>query len=118
MLLSKGAWLRSTNWPVGDGTFPPQDVADLKDQLHQGPPAPPPGRWTLERLKETLAWLKDYSLSGLWHILQSLGLHYKRGRFCLQSPDPDYISKRDAAQNCLRQARQDPAHTVTLYLDE
>jgi transposase len=118
MLLSRRAWPRSINRPVGDGIFPPQDVADLKDQLHQGPPAPPPGRWTLGRIKAALAWLTDYSLSGLWHILQSLGLHYKRGRFCLQSPDPDYMAKRAAAQDCLRQARQDPTHTVTLYLDE
>jgi transposase len=93
-------------------------VAELREQLREGPPKPPPTRWTLAALGAAICWLRPYSLSGLWRLLRALGLLYKRARHTLRSPDPDYAHKRDLAQDCMRQARADPSGTVTLYLDE
>ena len=75
-------------------------------------------RWTLAALKEAVPVWAQYAGCGLWRLLRALDIHYKRGRHYVHSPDPAYVSKRDAAHACLEAARQAPDRVVTYYLDE
>ncbi len=82
----------------------------------EGSDAPP--RWSLAQVGRVFESLRDYSLSGIWRLLESWGLRYKRGRDYLHSPDPDYIAKRDYARECVRQAKASAGRIVALFLDE
>ena len=75
-------------------------------------------RWTLATLRQVESEWAAYSLSGLWRLMQALKIKYKRGRHYVHSPDPEYITKRDAAQQCVTDARERPVEVVTYYLDE
>ena len=35
---------------------------------------PAPSRWTLRTIRTSVDWLTDYTLSGVWRVLQSCGL--------------------------------------------
>src|SRR5690348_6910600 len=50
-------------------------------------------RWTLNTLLPHLDWLEVQTSSGLWQVLDRLGIHYKRGRTYVHSPDPAYEEK-------------------------
>jgi transposase len=50
--------------------------------------------------------------------LESWGIRYKRGRDYLHSPDPQYITKRDYARECVRRAQESAGRIVALFLDE
>jgi hypothetical protein len=82
------------------------------------PGGPPPSRWTLRTIRATFSWLADYSLSGVWRVLDrwDLGLRTARGQ--LFSPDPAYREKRDRLEACLRAAARCPAEIVVVFLDE
>ena len=56
--------------------------------------------------------------SGLWRLLDRLGITYKRGRHYTYSPDPDYQEKRDYIQGKLEEVRQEPERYAFLYQDE
>lgn len=91
--------------------------------LHQQPPPLParpvaPARWSLEHLRAACRWLADYSLSGVWRLLDAWNFSYKRGRRYTHSPDPDYQAKRDYARGCVAAARATYPRVVALYLDE
>lgn len=64
--------------------------------LHQAPPAEDGGqsRW---RLRALLHAVQDgfqlHTLSGLCQLLRRLGIHWKRAREHVHSPDPDYRAK-------------------------
>lgn len=75
-------------------------------------------RWTLEAIREVCVWLQRYSVPGVWRILDRLGLHYKRAREHLHSPDAHYQAKLEwqALLGSLAQAK--PQEHVLLYLDE
>jgi len=102
----------------------------LTEQLRQGPKAaaaqvkavgancPPPGLWTLARIQASVAWLSDYSLSGVWRVLQRLGLGLRSARVQQYSPDPEYVLKRKRLERALREAARHPEATVALFLDE
>jgi len=79
---------------------------------------PAPSRWTLRTIRASVDWLRDYTLSGVWRLLQScgLGLHMSCAR--LFSPDPDYRSKVRRLHRCLRDAARHPETVVALFLDE
>jgi len=83
-----------------------------------GASGPAPSRWTLRTMRASVEWLTDYTLSGVWRVLQScgLGLHSSCAR--LFSPAPDYASKVRRLQRCLRAAARHPATVVALFLDE
>lgn len=102
--------------------FPPEQISTVGEQLHQAPPAlapeAAPARWSLKHLGAVCEVLADYSLSGIWRLLDAWGLTYKRGRDYLHSPDPHYEQKRDYAQRCVDEARQADPRAVALYLDE
>lgn len=103
---------------------------ELVEILHAGPgdaarrevavakSGPAPSRWTLRTMRASVDWLTDYTLSGVWRVLQScaLGLHNSGAR--LFSPDPDYASKVRRLHRCLRDAARHPDTVVALFLDE
>jgi transposase len=103
---------------------------ELVEILHAGPgnaarrevavakSGPAPSRWTLRTIRASVNWLTDYTLSGVWRVLQScaLGLHNSCAR--LYSPDPDYASKVRRLHRCLRDAARHPDTVVALFLDE
>jgi hypothetical protein len=82
------------------------------------PRGPAPSRWTLRTIRASLEWLTDYTLSGVWRVLQrcELGLHNSCAR--LFSPDPAYASKVRRLHRCLRDAARHPDTVVALFLDE
>src|SRR3954447_3423007 len=47
-------------------------------------------RWTLTALRGACVWLVSRSLAGVHGILRRLGIHWKRGRQAVRSPDPNY----------------------------
>jgi transposase len=79
---------------------------------------PTPSRWTLRTIRTSVAWLTQYTLSGVWRVLQTcgLGLHASCAR--LFSPDPDYRSKVRRLHRCLCDAARHPDSVVALFLDE
>lgn len=79
-------------------------------------------RWWLAGVQQVVPWLHHASLSGIWRLLRRLGLHYKRGREYIHSPDPDYDRKLGLIRLLQRLVRQQdptqPARHVLLYEDE
>ena len=75
-------------------------------------------RWTLRTLGETISWLKDVSISGIYQIFSRLGISYKRARDYLRSPDVDYAEKLSRIQEALDAARENPETYVVVYQDE
>lgn len=96
---------------------------EVREQIAHAPPAQvdgqeAPPRWSLAQVGRACESLRDYSVSGIWRLLQCWGIRYKRGRDYLHSPDPDYLSKRDYVRECVRQAEDSYPRIVALYLDE
>ena len=76
-------------------------------------------RWTLRILRDHCApWLGLKSLSGLWQALKRAGIHFKRARDYVHSPDPDYEEKKAYIADCIADARRNPQHCVAIYQDE
>ena len=104
--------------------------AELLETLRAGPgeaarrevavtkKGPAPSRWTLRTIRASVDWLTDYTVSGVWRLLQScgLGLHTSCAR--LFSPDPAYRSKVRRLHRCLRAAARHPDTVGALVLDE
>src|SRR5215813_4034704 len=83
-----------------------------------GTRGPAPSRWTLRTIRASVDWLTDYTLSGVWRVLQSCGLRLHSSCARLFSPDPDYASKVRRLHRCLRDAARHPDAVVALFLDE
>lgn len=79
---------------------------------------PAPSRWTLRGIRATFAWLKHYTLSGVWRLLRRHGLHIRSAQVRQHSPDPHYVAKLSALLACLRDAAAHPTEVVLLFLDE
>jgi hypothetical protein len=79
---------------------------------------PAPSRWTLRTIRASVDWLTDYTVSGVWRVLQACGLGLHTACARLFSPDPDYDSKVRRLHRCLRDAARHPETVVTLFLDE
>lgn len=94
----------------------PGDAA--RREVAVGASGPAPSRWTLRTIRASVEWLTEYTLSGVWRVLQScgLGLHTSGAR--LFSPDPDYASKVRWLHRWLRDAARHPDTVVALFLDE
>lgn len=106
--------------PAESGIFPPEEVASWQAVVCTPPEllGVEQSRWTLAALQQVVSPWTGYSLSGLWRLLKAFKIVYKRGREYVHSPDPDYIAKRDAAQNWVRKACRNPNKVRTYYLDE
>lgn len=92
----------------------------MADTVHVSPQGKglPRSRWWLAGIRQVIDWLQDSSLTCVWQTLRRLGLHYKRGREYVHSPDPDYALKLAYVQAAQQLARQDPQRYVLLYQDE
>jgi hypothetical protein len=75
-------------------------------------------RWKLEAIRDTFAWLKDYTLSGVWRLLQRHGLRLRSARVQQFSPDPDYAAKVADLEMALWEARRYPRSVVAVFLDQ
>jgi transposase len=116
----------------GGGLFEEEELVkeELQDTLRAGPGeaarqevavgehGPVPSRWTLRTIRASVEWLTEYTLSGVWRVLQTcgLGLHASCAR--MFSPDPDYRSKVVRLHRCLRDAARHPDTVVAVFLDE
>lgn len=81
-------------------------------------PAPTPCRWSLKVVRAHFDWLADYTLSGVWRVLQTLDIQWKHGYVRQWSPDPDYRDKLKYLEKCLKQVALDPKRFALLFLDE
>ena len=133
--MKRKEWLDS--WPINTvgtagGYFAEVEAVqeELLETLRAGPGeaarremavgvrGPAPSRWTLRTIRASVDWLTDYTVSGVWRLLQScgLGLHTSCAR--LFSPDPAYRSKIRRLHRSLRDAARHPDTVVALFLDE
>lgn len=78
----------------------------------------PQSRWTLDTLRQTIAWLRDLSLGGVSRLLKRLKISYKRARPYIHSPDPAYERKRSTIELKRLRVQYLPQREVLLYLDE
>ena len=74
-------------------------------------------RWTLAHLLACCRGLRLHSRCGLWRLLHRLGIHDKRARSTIHSPDPAYDEKV-ARIKALQQRVQAHPEEVLLYEDE
>ena len=51
-------------------------------------------------MRVSVEWLTEYTLSGVWRVLQACGLGLHGGRARLVSPDPDYRRKVRYLHRC------------------
>ena len=97
-------------------------TADQTARLQQAPPAvgegPPRSRWTLRAIRAAIPELAAFSRSGVWRLLQRLGMRWRQGRAQQFSPDPAYATKVTALLTCLGAAAQAPGQVEVLFLDE
>jgi transposase len=76
-------------------------------------------RWTLPALLQCCqAWLLIRTAAGMRQMLRRCGLHHKRGRLYLHSPDKEYLRKRQRVADLFAQVQACPERFVLLYLDE
>lgn len=92
--------------------------AEARQELGLAPDSPPPSRWSVRTIRASVAALADYSLSGVWRLLQRLHLQRRLLRDQLYSPDPAYAAKVAHLERCLREAVRRPGEVVLLFLDE
>lgn len=72
----------------------------------------------MNTIRATLDCLRDYSLSGVWYVLQRCGLKLRSAQVQQHSPDPDYRKKVFRLKRRLRAAAREPRHVAALFLDE
>jgi putative transposase len=75
--------------------FPPERGEELVATVRQAPETRgvDRARWRLGDLRDTLAWLRSYTLSGVSRALKRLKVSRQRGRLRLHSPDLAYDHK-------------------------
>jgi transposase len=83
-----------------------------------GARGPLPSRWTLRTIQASLESLRDYTLSGVWRVLQRSGLGLHMAQVQQYSPDPEYATKLTRLLRRLREAARDPRHVTFVFLDE
>lgn len=104
--------------------FSPQAEADVRQSLVEHLQRSPRlaglnrSRWWLDGLRQAAQLLANYTLTGIWKLLQRWGLRYKRGRTYVHSPDPLYNLKMAYLDAARAQSQGRPEHTVLLYMDE
>lgn len=98
---------RASTAATEEAVFDPENEAqrrgELVDRLRQGPGEEAarqeaglaeglvPSRWRLRTIRASVRWLSGYTLSGVWRLLERLGLGLRSGRVQQYSPDPDYF---------------------------
>ena len=103
--------------------------AEVEERLRQPPdvthldpaastPAVAPCRYRLEIVRASFDWLADYTLSGVWRVLERLNIGWKHGYINYWSPDPQYRTKVRFIEKCLKIVAADPQHNVAIFVDE
>jgi DDE superfamily endonuclease len=102
----------------------------LQERLRQGPGSeaqkeaaaqpdgPAPSRWTLSTIRASFDWLADYTLSGVWRLLDRCGLRLRSAQVQQYSPDPEYEAKVANLEMCLWEARRYPRSVVAVFVDQ
>ena len=103
--------------PVPAGAAPPADAASAAASASQ-PGGPARSRWTLDTIRATFDWLKDYSRSGVWRLLRRYGMRLRSAAVQQFSPDPDYAAKCIELEMALWEARRYPDTVVAVFLDQ
>src|SRR5690242_1003928 len=112
------AWLPTNKGGTAGGYFEEVEAVreELGELLHAGPSdaarrevavgtsGPAPSRWTLRTIRASVERLTDYTVSGVWRVLQSCGLGLHTAVARLFSPDPEYAGKVRRLHHCLRDA--------------
>ncbi len=80
--------------------------------------APAPPRWTLRTIRASVPWLRDYTVSGVWRVLQRCRVRLRSAQLHMYSPDPEYRSKEATVLRCLQDAAQQPTKYTLVFLDE
>jgi hypothetical protein len=75
-------------------------------------------RWRLTDIRATCTWLRATTLGGVQQVLRRLGIHYKRGRDHIHSPDVHYAAKRALIAEKFAEVQADPQHKAFLYADQ
>jgi hypothetical protein len=75
-------------------------------------------RWTLDSISLVCDWLRLRSTSGVWRLLDRIGISWKWGRDHIYSPDPDYDAKLAYVKKLIELAKVSDGQIVVLYLDE
>ena len=75
-------------------------------------------RWKLADLLETCEWLHTSTQAGLWQVLHRLGIHYKRARDYVHSPDVQYDAKLTRLDEISALVTASGGRDILLYLDE
>jgi hypothetical protein len=88
----------------------------LIETLRQGPQEK--SRWRLGSIRDQVAFLNDYSLSGVWRFLRRHGVSLRSSQVQLYSPDGQYREKAAYLYQCLHCASADPDRYIVLFLDE
>lgn len=98
----------------------PETIDALVNLVYQDPDRHgcPRSCWRSHDLAEAIPALCAYTRSGICRLLHRQGIHLKRGRLKLHSPDPAYDTKAAAIAAALEDARANPATQVVLYADE
>jgi hypothetical protein len=103
---------------------------ELEERLRQGPgeeardvaaaqpDGPAPSRWTLPTIRATFDWLAEYTLSGVWRLLERYGLRLRSARVQQYSPDPEYTAKVAHLEMCLWEARRYSEEVTAVFLDQ
>jgi hypothetical protein len=91
---------------------------EAQAQAAASPEGPPPSRWTLDTIRVSFDWLRDYTLSGVWRYLRRANLRLRSARVQQFSPDPEYTDKVLALEMALWEARRYPDRVVAVFLDQ
>jgi hypothetical protein len=91
---------------------------EARQEVGATPQSPPPTRWSIRTLRASVAAITDYSLSGVWRLLQRLLVRRRPLRDHLYSPDPDYRPKGAHLERCVREAARHPEEVVLVFVDE
>jgi transposase len=91
-----------------------QHVVGASPRLHQIDRS----RWTLATVRTAIVWLALLSDSGVYRVLNRLGIRYRRGQAYLHSPDPLYYQKLAAIADAWTRVLEEPGKRVLLYQDE
>jgi transposase len=91
---------------------------EARAEVMPGAAGPLPSRWTLRTVRASFDWLRDYTLSGVWYLLQGYDLKLRAARMRQWSPDPAYLPKQEHLLACLRVTAADPQRNAFVFLDE
>ena len=78
-----------------------------RQEVAVGERSPVPSRWTLRTIRASVAWLTEYTLSGVWRVLQTWGLGLHAACSLVQSR-PDLSSQGAALASLFARRRAPP----------